>query len=93
MVDHAAEDDHYYLDSVASYVLNYLADQYRPVSSEWVDTSAIASAIGVDEPRINERLERLVVQGLIELSSPDEEFESYAAVITVKGLRALGRAP
>lgn len=93
MADGASKNDHYPLDSVASHVLNYLADQYRPVSSEWVDTPAIAGATGIDEPRIDRRLAHLAVQGLIELSSPDEEFESYAAVITVKGLRALGRAP
>lgn len=81
------------LDPETLRVLTYLADRYRPVSSDWVETQSIAGALGLPIGEINSRCQMLIAQGLIELSPPDEEHESYAAIVTTKGLRLLGRGP
>lgn len=81
------------LDPLSDRILAYLADQYRPVSSEWVETAAVAQALGVERGEVNARCMLLVGQGLIELSPPDDENEGYAAIITNRGLLSIGRVP
>jgi DNA-binding transcriptional ArsR family regulator len=80
-------------DANAIRILGYLADRYRPVSSEWVDASDIASALGIEPDAVDQLFDGLRASGLVEMSLPDEEHESSAAIITVKGLLDLGRAP
>lgn len=80
-------------DALASRLLVYLADRYLPVMSDWVDTRDVAAAFAVAETDIERRYERLLEQGLIEVSPPDGENTSSAALITVRGLLAIGRAP
>lgn len=78
---------------LAERILAYLGDQYRPVQSDWVETLEIASALRVEAAEVDARCQSLAARGLVELSPPDEENESYAAIITTKGLLAIGRVP
>lgn len=80
-------------DPLALGILTALAAQYQPVAADWVETRAIAAATGIEEARVNSHCKLLLAQGLIELSPPDEEHDGYAAIITVKGLLAIGRTP
>jgi DNA-binding transcriptional ArsR family regulator len=80
-------------DPIAVRVLTYLADKYRPVTSDWVDVSEIATAIGISADSVAARCERLLEQALVETAPADAENESPAALITVKGLLAIGRVP
>ena len=80
-------------DSVAVRVLTYLADKYRPVTSDWVDVSEIADAIGISADDVLRRCERLLERALVETAPADAENDSPAALITVKGLLAVGRVP
>lgn len=81
------------LDGLSERVLEYLADRYRPVSSDWVETQAIAQSFGIDASEVDARCQALIARGFIELSPPDEENLGSAAIITNKGLLAIGRAP
>ncbi|MGI8550924.1 MAG: MarR family transcriptional regulator [Dehalococcoidia bacterium] len=72
-------------------VLECLADRYLPVASSWVETGTIAARLDVPEANVNSCCKLLVARGLIEFSPPDEENDGYAAIITIKGLRSIGR--
>ena len=61
--------------------------------SEWVEMPEIAAALGVPAAVIEASCEALLSAGLLESSPPDEENENWAALITVKGLLAIGRVP
>jgi hypothetical protein len=74
-------------------ILAYLADRYVPVQTDWTETAAIARALGEDVARIDARCGALAREGLLELSAPDAENDCAAAIITVKGLLAIGRLP
>lgn len=80
-------------DPLALRVLAYLASKYRPVLSEWVEVPEIAAALALPEGEVEARCQRLLERGLVETSPPDDENESAAALITVKGLLAIGRVP
>ncbi len=80
-------------DALALRILTFLAGRYLPVMSNWVETPEIATALAVSAEDVEQRLEPLLWQGLIELSLADEENEQPAALITVKGLLAIGRVP
>lgn len=80
-------------DRLTLRILSYLADRYRPVTSELVDLAEIASVLGAPMPDIELRCRHLVEQTLVEIALPDAENENAAAVITVKGLLAIGRVP
>lgn len=74
-------------------ILTYLADAYLPVVSEWVDCSQIASEFGLPVGDIELRCHQLERQTLIEVAAPDQDNPNAAALITVKGLLAIGRVP
>jgi DNA-binding IclR family transcriptional regulator len=80
-------------DALAVRILTFLASRYLPVMSDWVETPEIAAALAVPAADVERRLEPLLQQGLIEVSPADEENERPAALITVKGLLAIGRVP
>lgn len=80
-------------DPLALRVLAYLANQYRPVMADWVDMAEIAAGLAVSEAEVEARCQLLLQRGFIEAAPPDEENESPAALITVKGLLAIGRVP
>ena len=81
------------IDPLTERVLRYLADRYLPVASDWVETRDAAQDLDLHVADVNARCQTLVARGLIELSPPDEEHAGYAALITNKGLLAIGRAP
>jgi DNA-binding MarR family transcriptional regulator len=80
-------------DPIMGRVLIYLADRYRPVTSDWVDMSEIARALGLSTDDVVARCQRLLEQAFVETAPADAENESPAALITVKGLLAVGRVP
>jgi hypothetical protein len=80
-------------DPVSPRILNYLAECYLPVMSDWVDLTAIAASIGAPVEEVERRCAWLQSQGLVETAPPDEEHASAGALITVKGLLAVGRLP
>jgi hypothetical protein len=80
-------------DPLSLRILDFLAERYLPVMSDWVDVSAIAESLGVPAEEIERRCAGLQAQALVELAPPDEEHSSAAALITVKGLLAVGRVP
>jgi hypothetical protein len=81
------------LDPLSLRVLQYLAGKYRPVTSDWVDAAEISIGLAAPIDAIEQACARLLGGGLIELSPADEENEHDAALITVKGLLALGLVP
>jgi hypothetical protein len=80
-------------DLFAQRILAYLGDRYLPVHSDWVETEAIAAALRAETTDVEAHLRDLVQPGLVELACPDEDNSSYAAIITTKGLLAIGRLP
>jgi DNA-binding IclR family transcriptional regulator len=80
-------------DVLALRILSFLAGRYRPVMSDWVEVPEIAAALTIPAEDVEQRLQPLQQQGLIEVSPVDEENEQTAALITVKGLLAIGRVP
>jgi hypothetical protein len=80
-------------DPLSLRVLTYLADAYRPVMSDWIDYSEIALALAAPISAIQSCCEDLERQTLIETAPPDDENESSAAIITVRGLLSIGRPP
>jgi hypothetical protein len=80
-------------NSIELGVLTYLADNYRPVMSEWIEAVELATALSLPIESVEACCAQLQQRGLIEMSPPDEENEHAAALITVKGLLAIGRVP
>jgi DNA-binding IclR family transcriptional regulator len=80
-------------DALSLRILNHLAECYLPVMSDWVDATAIAASIGLPVEEVERRCAELQAQGLVETAAPDDEHGSAAALITVKGLLAVGRLP
>lgn len=81
------------LDPMSLRVLTFLADRYQPVMSEWVETPEIAAGLSVPLTEVDDCCRSLTGPGLVELSLPDAENPHAAALITVKGLLAIGRVP
>ena len=80
-------------DPLPQRILAYLADTYRPVMSDWIGYSEIALALATPISAIQSCCLDLERQTLIETAPPDDENESSAAIITVKGLLSIGRPP
>jgi hypothetical protein len=80
-------------DPLADRILRFLGDRYLPVQTDWIETPRIAAALHVEAERVDARCRILAERGLIELSAPDDENATYAALITTKGLLAIGRVP
>jgi len=74
-------------------VLEYLGDRYLPVHADWVELPAMAVSLGLDPATLVACCQALAGQGLIELAAPDGENDNHAAIITTRGLLAIGRAP
>jgi hypothetical protein len=79
--------------SIPAGILYFLAERYLPVMSDWVDVSEIAGALGLPIEEVERYTAELQEHALIETAPPDEEHASAAAIITVKGLLAIGRLP
>jgi hypothetical protein len=80
-------------DPFAQRILLVLADRYLPVHADWVQAAEIAVSLRVGTADVEARLLDLVTPGLVELASPDDENPCYAAIITTRGLLAIGRLP
>jgi DNA-binding transcriptional ArsR family regulator len=80
-------------DPLSLRILTFLAGRYLPVMSEWIEAGEIAAALSVPAAEVERRLQALLERGLVEFSPADEENEQAAALITVKGLLAIGRVP
>jgi hypothetical protein len=80
-------------DALTARILEYLGDRYLPVQGDWVELPAMAASLRIECKRLVTRCEALAGRGLIELAAPDADDDSYAAIITARGLLAIGRAP